>query len=46
MKEGQLVMSGPVRETLKNETLKEVFGVDSKIAFDDYADAMQVVFKR
>jgi len=46
MKEGQVVMSGPARETLKDETIKRVFGVDSKIAFDDYADAMQVVFKR
>ena len=46
MKEGQVVMSGPARETLKNETLKEVFDVDSKIVFDDYSNAMQVVFKR
>ena len=46
MKEGQVVMSGPARETLKNEILKEVFDVDSKITFDDYADANQVVFKR
>jgi len=46
MKEGQVVMSGPVRETLKDETLKGVFGVDSKIAFNEYANANQVVFKR
>jgi len=46
IKEGQVVMSGPARETLKNETLKEVFDVDSKIAFDEYANANQVVFRR
>ncbi len=46
IKEGQVVMSGPARETLKNEILKEVFDVDSKIAFDEYANANQVVFRR
>ena len=46
MKEGQVVMCGPARETLKNETLKEVFNVDAKIAFDEYAGANQVIFRR
>lgn len=46
MKEGQVVISGPARDTLRSDTLKEVFDVDSKIVNDEYADAMQVIFRR
>ena len=46
MKEGRVVVSGPAADTLKSETLKTVFGVESKIVCDEYADALQVIFKR
>ena len=46
MKEGRVVKSGPACDTLRSDTLKEVFDVDSKIVNDEFSDAMQVIFRR
>lgn len=46
MHQGQIAEHGPVAEVLNSETLRSVFRVESKIYFDDYAEALQVVFKK
>lgn len=46
MQAGKVVAHGPTRDTLTRENLHRIFGVESKVYFESYADALQVVFKR
>lgn len=46
MKEGRVAASGPVDDILTQETMLSVFNVESKIQYEPYTDANQVLFKR
>jgi len=46
MKSGRIVSRGDIDEVLNEENIKNVFAVDSRVYFDRYANAKQVVFKR
>lgn len=46
MKQGQIIDHGPAKDILTPNILKEVFQVESKVQFDEYANALQVVYKR
>ncbi len=46
MKEGRVAASGPTDAVLSEETLKKVFNVSAHVAFDSYADARKVVFRK
>jgi iron complex transport system ATP-binding protein len=46
MKQGQIVSSGSVTDTLTPDTLQTVFGVDAKVRFESHADTRHVVFRR
>lgn len=46
MKSGRIVSEGSTDEVLNEQNIKGVFGVDSKIYFDQYSNSRQVVFKR
>jgi len=46
MKDGRVVAGGPTDDVLTSETIRSVFGVESRIRYEPYADANQVVFKR
>jgi iron complex transport system ATP-binding protein len=46
MSAGAVAAAGPTAEVLKPETLRAVFGVESKVYHDDYAGALRVVFRR
>jgi iron complex transport system ATP-binding protein len=43
---GRIVAHGPVRKILNPDTLQSVFDVDAKVYFEDYCNALQVVFRR
>ena len=45
MSRGRIAAHGKAREVLTSATLRSVFGVDAKVYRDDYADALQVVFR-
>ena len=45
LKDGSPAAGGATAEVLTPETLKMVFEIDAKVAYDDYAGARQVVFK-
>jgi iron complex transport system ATP-binding protein len=45
MSRGRIAAHGKAREVLTSATLRAVFGVDAKVYRDDYADALQVVFR-
>ena len=46
MKAGRIVATGPTREILDKAILKEIFGVEAKLAIEPAFDAPQVVFLR
>ena len=46
MKCGRIVSEGNTDEVLNEQNIKDVFEVDSRIYFDRYSNAKQVVFKR
>jgi cobalamin transport system ATP-binding protein len=46
MQAGKVAVHGPTADTLTRETLHRIFGVESKVYFESYANALQVVFKR
>jgi iron complex transport system ATP-binding protein len=46
MSQGRIVTHGPVQETLNPATVRAVFGVEAKVYFDDYCEALQVVVRR
>jgi iron complex transport system ATP-binding protein len=46
MKKGRVAANGAVQDILTAETIRSVFNVESKIQFDAYAGANQIVFKR
>ena len=45
MKEGKIAASGPTKETLTPEVIRDVFGVESQISYDAFSDALQVSFR-
>ena len=45
MKSGRVVSEGDI-EVLNEKNIKDVFGVETRVYFDSYANARQVVFKR
>ncbi len=46
IKKGRVSASGPVGDILTPDTIRSVFNVESKIHFEPYANANQIVFKR
>ena len=46
MKSGRIIYHGRVDDVLKEENIKDIFGIDSHIYFDHYSNSKQVVFKR
>ena len=46
MARGRIVADGPTGHVLNAETLKRVFGVDARVAYDNYCGAKQVVFRK
>ncbi len=46
MKQGSVVAHGPVQTVLNQEILRSVFQVESKVRFDPYAQALQVIYKK
>ncbi|MFH1488401.1 MAG: ABC transporter ATP-binding protein [Pseudomonadota bacterium] len=46
LSDGKVAARGPVEEVLNPETLRAVFGVESKVVFEPYLDALQVIFKK
>lgn len=46
MKQGRVAANGSVKDILTPETIRSVFNVESKIQFEPYAGASQIVFKR
>lgn len=45
MKEGRVAVAGDTREVLTEAMLKEVFEVESRVVFNEYAGARQAYFK-
>ena len=43
---GRLFASGPVASVLTAQTLREVFGVEARVAHDDFTGSLQVALKR
>ena len=46
MKSGRVVSHGDRDQVLTEETLYEVFGIESRVYFDEYVGSRQVVFRR
>jgi ABC-type cobalamin/Fe3+-siderophores transport system ATPase subunit len=46
MKKGRIAAQGKTEAILSENTLFDVFGIQSKVYFDTYANAKQVVFGR
>jgi len=46
MQQGSVAAHGPVKTVLNEEILKSVFQVESKVQFDPYSQAMQVIYKK
>lgn len=46
MKSGRVVSQGEQDEMLTEENLREVFGIESHVYFDEYVGSKQVVFRR
>ena len=46
MKQGRVAANGSVEDILTPETIRSVFNVESKIQFEPYANASQILFKR
>ena len=46
LKDGRLVEKGPLDKTLTPENIKDVFDVEANVFFDDFSNAMKVVFKK
>lgn len=46
IKEGRLHAAGPTEEVLGGESLRQVFGVAAKVAWDDFAGSPVVVFQK
>ena len=46
MKQGRVVVHGPIAEVLNPDTMRMVFNVEAKIYFERYSGTKQVVFKR
>ena len=46
MKQGRISEYGPVGDILNSNTIRSVFHVESKVFFDSYVNANQVVFRR
>lgn len=46
MKEGRIVVEGPISDTFQADTIRRVFAVEAKIYFDSYCQSHQIVFKR
>jgi iron complex transport system ATP-binding protein len=46
MSRGRIAAHGETRDVLNPDTVRSVFDVESKVYHDDYADALQVVFKK
>ncbi|TKB07177.1 ABC transporter ATP-binding protein [Desulforhopalus sp. IMCC35007] len=45
MDKGKIVSAGSTRSTLTTEVVREVFGVDSNIAWDEYNQSYQISFR-
>ncbi|MFT5700667.1 MAG: iron complex transport system ATP-binding protein [Desulforhopalus sp.] len=45
MNEGQVVSFGPTEKKLNSEIIREVFGVESNIVWDDYNNSHQISFR-
>jgi iron complex transport system ATP-binding protein len=43
---GKIAAYGDTRDVLNPDTVRSVFGVEAKVYHDEYADSLQVVFKR
>jgi iron complex transport system ATP-binding protein len=46
MLQGRIAAQGPTQEVLKPDVIRAVFAVDAKVYQDDYANALQVVYKK
>ena len=46
MKEGKIISEGRVDDVLNEQSIKDVFHVDSRVYFDQYSNSKQVVFRR
>ena len=46
MKSGRVVSRGDRDQVLTEETLYEVFGIESRVYFDEYVGSRQVAFRR
>lgn len=45
LRQGRLAAAGPTAETLTPEVIRAVFGVESRVEFQDFCQARQVFFK-
>jgi iron complex transport system ATP-binding protein len=46
MNAGGVAASGPLKEVLTADVLRAVFQVDARVAYNDYCETLQVVFKK
>ncbi|MDM8541234.1 ABC transporter ATP-binding protein [Desulfococcaceae bacterium HSG9] len=46
MQQGSVAAHGPVKTVLNEEILRSVFQVESKVQFDPYSQAIQVIYKK
>jgi iron complex transport system ATP-binding protein len=46
MLDGRIAAQGPTRDVLNPDAIRAVFAVEAKVYHDDYANALQVVFKK
>jgi iron complex transport system ATP-binding protein len=45
MNDAKIVSSGPTAETLSENIIEEVFGVESSVFWDEYNQSQQISFK-
>lgn len=46
MQAGKVVLQGNTDEVLNEQSIREIFGIDCRVYFDDYVGARQVAFRR